>query len=118
MKSEIKNLIKYLNELKIEADNNIDIYVIKFEDIRKKFNECETIRYIWNDFSKSLTCHKNADEEKIYSIADASEYFSFQNLTADFLAGIRWNIYGIGNFRNVCGINCRFKWNRHDEFRY
>lgn len=108
MNSEIEKLIGYLNSLKLDADGNMNVYVAKFEDIRKKFNECETIRAIWNDFDKSLTHYKDGVEERMYSIVAASEYFSFQNFTQGmnmtFWQGYGGTFTGLGILGTFAGL--------------
>ena len=96
MKSEIKNLTIYLNKLKKEAnstENKYKFYTENFEKIKSEFNKHPTIRLIWDDFRKSLTHHKDDKTEQMYSIADSSEYFSFQNFTQGMNMSF-WQGYG------------------------
>ena len=97
--TEIQNLIRYLNSLKKQAADDVNFYVQNFEDIDKKFNTYGTVRQIWNDFRKSLIHHKDTDSEQMYSVSDASEYFSFQNFTQKMNLTF-WQGYG-GTFTGL-----------------
>ncbi len=97
--TEIQNLIRYLNSLKKQAADDINFYVQNFEDIDRKFKTYGTVRPIWNDFRKSLIHHKDIDHEQMYSVTDASEYFSFQNFTQKMNLTF-WQGYG-GTFTGL-----------------
>lgn len=96
LKAEIEDLNRYLTEMQSKAEAAGDarqFYVEHFEDISNEFAKYETLRPVWLDFKKSLTRHKTAESEEIFSASDAAEYFSFHNFTRG-LSMLFWNGYG------------------------
>lgn len=96
LKAEIEDLNRYLTEMQSKAEAAGDarqFYVEHFEDISNEFAKYESLRPVWIDFKKSLTRHKTAESEEIFSASDAAEYFSFHNFTRG-LSMLFWNGYG------------------------
>ena len=99
---DIDALISYLENLKNQnanSKNSYQFYVENFENISNEFNKYETVKFIWQDFEKSLTRYKDDKTEQLYSVVDASEYFSFQNFTQKINLSF-WQGYG-GTFTGL-----------------
>ena len=107
---DLDKLISYLENLKQNAnsENMYQVCVENFEDIRKEFEKYETVKPIWQDFEKSLTRYKDDQTEQLYSVVDASEYFSFQNFTQKinltFWQGYGGTFTGLGIFGTFFGL--------------
>lgn len=98
---DIGNLISYLENLKqnTNSENIYQFYIEHFEDIKKEFEKYSAVKPLWQDFERSLTRYKDLQLEQVYSVVDASEYFSFHNFTQGMNLSF-WQSYG-GTFTGL-----------------
>lgn len=93
---DIKNLTERLNAniANVNTFEGIHRFCVEhFEDINNECLKSDAVRFIWNDFRKSLIRYKTDKVEKIYSASDAAEYFSYRNFTRGMNMTF-WNGYG------------------------
>ena len=90
---KINHIIQDSKEYLALSNNDTEI-LNNFSEIDDKLKNNELIGNIWADFSKSLTTYTNFEgTQKLYSVNNASEYFSFSYFTKELNMPF-WQSYG------------------------